>query len=131
MGIVPTEMELILEQTQQGISHEVSMIHTYVGNLVKEILLKLNLPDHSDEVLKLKNFKKDASKNSQVIKSRKVRAGWSKVTSAQGGKDRRMAKRDYAWLMTSRRSRSHPIQVKEQAQDQKSRITTTNSQDND
>nr|GEU32697.1 hypothetical protein [Tanacetum cinerariifolium] len=24
MGIVPTEMELILEQTQQGISHEVS-----------------------------------------------------------------------------------------------------------
>nr|GEV71949.1 hypothetical protein [Tanacetum cinerariifolium] len=35
MGIVPTEMELILEQTQQGISHEVS-----------EILLKLNPPDH-------------------------------------------------------------------------------------
>nr|GEU79558.1 zinc finger, CCHC-type [Tanacetum cinerariifolium] len=48
-----------------------------VGNLIKEILLKLNQPDHrfiltnsksdterlsqSDEVLKLKNFKKDAS----------------------------------------------------------------------
>nr|GFB25552.1 hypothetical protein [Tanacetum cinerariifolium] len=25
MGIVPTEMELIMEQTQQGISHEVSV----------------------------------------------------------------------------------------------------------
>nr|GEW41705.1 hypothetical protein [Tanacetum cinerariifolium] len=35
IGIVPTEMELILEHTQQGISHEVS-----------DILLKLNLPDH-------------------------------------------------------------------------------------
>nr|GEU39446.1 reverse transcriptase domain-containing protein [Tanacetum cinerariifolium] len=45
MGIVPTEMELILEQTKQGLSHEVS-IHTLAGNPVKEILLKLNLPDH-------------------------------------------------------------------------------------
>nr|GEW16794.1 hypothetical protein [Tanacetum cinerariifolium] len=54
-----------------------------------------------------------------------------KVTSAQDGKDHRMAKRDYAWLIISWCSRSHPIQVKEQAQDQKSRITTTNSQDKD
>nr|GEW52473.1 hypothetical protein [Tanacetum cinerariifolium] len=46
MGIVSTVMGLILEQTQQGISHEVSMIHTEAGNPVKEILLKLNLPDH-------------------------------------------------------------------------------------
>nr|GFA22240.1 hypothetical protein [Tanacetum cinerariifolium] len=77
MGKVPTEMELILEQTQQGISHEVS-IHALAGNHVKEILLKLNLPDHrtlkdGGEVLKLKNFKKDASKSSQVIKSRKLK----------------------------------------------------------
>nr|GEV22848.1 hypothetical protein [Tanacetum cinerariifolium] len=46
-GIVPTEIELILEQTQQGISHEVlkdSILQA--GNPVKEILLKLNLPDH-------------------------------------------------------------------------------------
>ncbi|GKE10992.1 hypothetical protein Tco_1414543, partial [Tanacetum coccineum] len=48
--------------------------YTSAGNPVKEILLKLNLPDHrsfrhsdterlsqSDEVLKLKNFKKDAT----------------------------------------------------------------------
>ncbi|GJX07194.1 hypothetical protein Tco_0195126 [Tanacetum coccineum] len=124
-GIMPTEMELTLEQTQQGVSYEVSNIrvnsftmkmeilleptsnklmvehaeydesNTYVlerfnttaGNPVKKILLKLNLSDHrilkdggevkefqrsfrhsdterlsrSDEVLKLKNFKKDAT----------------------------------------------------------------------
>ncbi|GJR15334.1 hypothetical protein Tco_0797986 [Tanacetum coccineum] len=107
---MPTEMELTLEQTQQGVSYEVSnirvnsftmkmeilleptsnklmvdKIYTSAGNHVKEILLKLNLPDHrklkdggevkefqrsirhsdterlsrSDEVLKLKNIKKD------------------------------------------------------------------------
>nr|GEV11103.1 maturase, mitochondrial [Tanacetum cinerariifolium] len=46
-GIVPTEMELILEKTQQGISHEVlkdSILQA--GNSIKEILLKLNIPDH-------------------------------------------------------------------------------------
>ncbi|GKC42903.1 hypothetical protein Tco_1060625 [Tanacetum coccineum] len=138
---MPTEMELTLEQTQQGVSYEVSVLsdiedshgpsdamhnplpatqsrkdfvskshgdtlisidfltpkhaefdesnanvlerfYTSAGNPVKEILLKLNLPDHSikvkefqrsfrhsdterlsrsDEVLKLKNFKKDAT----------------------------------------------------------------------
>ncbi|GJX90366.1 hypothetical protein Tco_0343692 [Tanacetum coccineum] len=94
---MPTEMELTLEQTQQGVSYEVSFdesnthvlerFYTSAGNPVKEILLKLNLPDHrklkdggevkefqrsfrhsdterlsrSDEVLKLKNFKKDAT----------------------------------------------------------------------
>nr|GFA72680.1 hypothetical protein [Tanacetum cinerariifolium] len=32
MGIVPSEMELILEQTQQGISHEVSVDpHGFAG----------------------------------------------------------------------------------------------------
>nr|GEX25934.1 hypothetical protein [Tanacetum cinerariifolium] len=73
-------------------------IHTLAVYHVKESLLKLNLLDHrtlkdggkgtcfqlsqrfiaacsyptiNDEVLKLKNFKKDASKSSQVIKSRK------------------------------------------------------------
>ncbi|GJT69135.1 hypothetical protein Tco_1028421 [Tanacetum coccineum] len=102
---MPTEMELTLEQTQQGVTYEVlfdesnthvlERFYTSAGNPVKEILLKLNLPDHrsiltdskapinmvvsikvkefqrsfrhsdterlsrSDEVLKLKNFKKD------------------------------------------------------------------------
>ncbi|GKD16996.1 hypothetical protein Tco_1206154 [Tanacetum coccineum] len=94
---MPTEMELTLEQTQQGVSYEVSFdesdthvlerLNTSAGNPIKEILLKLNIPYHrilkygggvkefqrsfshsdterlsrSDEVLKLKNFKKDAA----------------------------------------------------------------------
>ncbi|GJU59893.1 hypothetical protein Tco_1237659 [Tanacetum coccineum] len=106
---MPTEMELTLEQTQQGVSYEVSVFtmkmeilleptsnklmvmdqrfNTTAGNPVKKILLKLNLSDHrlfkdgggvkefqrsfrhsdterlsrSDKVLKLKNFKKDAT----------------------------------------------------------------------
>ncbi|GJY13501.1 hypothetical protein Tco_0382810 [Tanacetum coccineum] len=59
---MPTEMELTLEQTQQGVSYEVSAVMDPVtlcttlpshsrfdisaGNPVKEILLKLNLLDH-------------------------------------------------------------------------------------
>ncbi|GKC76215.1 hypothetical protein Tco_1126989 [Tanacetum coccineum] len=111
---MPTEMELTLEQTQQGVSYEVLVFtmkmeilleptsnklmvehaeydesNTYVlerfnttaGNPVKKILLKLNLSNHrlfkdgggdfrysdtthlsrSVKVLKLKNFKKDAT----------------------------------------------------------------------
>ncbi|GJV26210.1 hypothetical protein Tco_1378905 [Tanacetum coccineum] len=105
---MPTEMELTLEQTQQVISftnedgnpaeptstgygrwdfailYESNLCQLErndAGNPVKEILLKLNLPDHrilkdggedfrysdterlsrSDEVLNVKNFKKDAT----------------------------------------------------------------------
>ncbi|GJV40014.1 hypothetical protein Tco_1418454 [Tanacetum coccineum] len=72
---MPTEMELTLEQTQQGVSYEVS-IDTSAGNPIKEILLNFDLPDHKvrsltdfegilkdghggtcDEALKSKNFK--------------------------------------------------------------------------
>nr|GEU94187.1 hypothetical protein [Tanacetum cinerariifolium] len=106
--------------------------YTSVGNPVKEILLKLNLPDYSDEVLKLKNFKKDAlSKLFMLSNQERYEHVGPKVTSAQGGKDYKMEKRDYAWLMISRCSRSHPIQAKEEAQDQKYMFTTTNSQVND
>ncbi|GKA43985.1 hypothetical protein Tco_0736709 [Tanacetum coccineum] len=38
---MPTEIELTLEQTQQGVRFDTS-----AGNPVKEILLKLSLPDH-------------------------------------------------------------------------------------
>ncbi|GJX48485.1 hypothetical protein Tco_0273675 [Tanacetum coccineum] len=55
--IVSTEIELVLEQTQQGTSHEVSvsteglknekeLSNTYTGNPIKEILHNLNLPGH-------------------------------------------------------------------------------------
>ncbi|GJQ92862.1 hypothetical protein Tco_0004001 [Tanacetum coccineum] len=78
------KMEILLEPTSNKLMVD---SYTSAGNPVKEILLKLNLPDHrirkdggevkefqrsfrhsdterlsrSDEVLKLKNFKKDAT----------------------------------------------------------------------
>ncbi|GKB19421.1 hypothetical protein Tco_0853344, partial [Tanacetum coccineum] len=120
---------------------------------VKEILLKLNLPNHrilkdggevkefqrsfrhsdterlsrSDEVLKLKNFKKDATlKLFKSTNQERYEHVGPEVTSSQDGKVYKMAKRDYAWLMISRCSRSHSRQNKEQAQDLKSMITTSN-----
>ncbi|GJU45814.1 hypothetical protein Tco_1203080 [Tanacetum coccineum] len=65
---MPTEMELILEKTQQGVSYEVSFDEsdTYVlerfatsaGNPVKEILLKLNLPNHMSILTDSKEYVK-------------------------------------------------------------------------
>ncbi|GJR37472.1 hypothetical protein Tco_1213156 [Tanacetum coccineum] len=65
---MPTETELTLEQTQQGVSYEVSYdeSNTYVlerfnttaGNLVKKILLKLNLSDHRLILIDLKEYLK-------------------------------------------------------------------------
>ncbi|GJS50853.1 hypothetical protein Tco_0624215 [Tanacetum coccineum] len=62
--IMPTKMELTLEQTQQGGSYEVSFdesnthvlerFYTSAGNPVKEILIKLNLPDHKLILMDLK-----------------------------------------------------------------------------
>ncbi|GKB84082.1 hypothetical protein Tco_0956354 [Tanacetum coccineum] len=61
---MPTEMELTLEQTQQGVSYEVSVDPH--GFEVKEFQRSFRHSDierlsRSDEVLKLKNFKKDAT----------------------------------------------------------------------
>ncbi|GJU47411.1 hypothetical protein Tco_1204677 [Tanacetum coccineum] len=84
---MPTEMELTLEQTQQGVSYEVSNIRVISFTMKMEILLEstsnklmVGYDPHgfkdggedfrysdterlsrSDEVLKLKNFKKDAT----------------------------------------------------------------------
>ncbi|GKA09358.1 hypothetical protein Tco_0688689 [Tanacetum coccineum] len=97
--------------------------YTSAGNPVKEILLKLNLPDHrihkdggEDESLKL--FKSTNHERYEHV--------GLEVTSLQDGKVNKMAKRDYAWLMISRCSISHSRQAKEQAQDLKSMITTSN-----
>ncbi|GJV00973.1 hypothetical protein Tco_1330243 [Tanacetum coccineum] len=67
---MPTEMELTLEQTQQGVSYEVSFdesdtyvlerFYTIAGNPVKEILLKLNLPDHRSILTDSKEYLKMA-----------------------------------------------------------------------
>nr|GEW05071.1 ribonuclease H-like domain-containing protein [Tanacetum cinerariifolium] len=87
-GIVPTKMELVVEQTQQGTSHEVLKdLILQAGNPVKEILFKLNLPDY--------RILKDGGEE------RYEHVG-PKVTSSQDGKVYKMAKRDYAWLMISR-----------------------------
>ncbi|GJW14838.1 hypothetical protein Tco_0018971 [Tanacetum coccineum] len=186
---MPTEMELTLEQTQQGVSYEVSVFtmkmeilleptsnklmvehaeydesNTYVlerfnttaGNPVKKILLQLNLSDHrilkdgggvkevqrsfrhsdterlsrSDEVLKLKNFKKDATlKLSKSTNQERYEHVGPEVASSQDGKVSRW-RRDCAWLMISRCSRSQcQIQVQGTSSIQKSMITTTYSQE--
>ncbi|GJU47423.1 hypothetical protein Tco_1204689 [Tanacetum coccineum] len=121
-----------------------SRFYTSAGNPVKEILLKLNLPDHrilkdggeefqrsfchsdtehlsqSDEVLKLNNFKKDeAIKLFKSTNQERYEHVGPKVTSLQDDKVYKMAKRDYACLMISRCSRSHfhiQVKIKEQAQ---------------
>ncbi|GKB59212.1 hypothetical protein Tco_0915398 [Tanacetum coccineum] len=79
----PTSNKLMVEHVEfdESNANVLERFYTLAGNPVKEILLKLNLPDHrilkdggedfrysdterlsqSDEVLKLKNFKKDAT----------------------------------------------------------------------
>nr|GEU76171.1 hypothetical protein [Tanacetum cinerariifolium] len=61
-----------------------------------------------EKVLKLKSFKKDALlKLFKLSTQERYEHASPKVTSAQDGKDYRMEKRDYAWLMISRSSRSY------------------------
>ncbi|GJR34090.1 hypothetical protein Tco_1209774 [Tanacetum coccineum] len=67
---MPTEMELTLEQTQQGVSYEVSKDSILqAGNPVKEILLKLNLPDHrsilTDSKIHIKMVMEERAKHKQ------------------------------------------------------------------
>ncbi|GJY23375.1 reverse transcriptase domain-containing protein [Tanacetum coccineum] len=122
--------------------------NTSAGNPVKKILLKLNLSDHrlfkdgdgdfrysdtarlsrSVEVLKLKNFKKDATlKLSKSSNQEWYEHVGPEVASSQDGKVSRW-QRDYAWLMISRCSRSQcQIQVQGTSSIQKSMITTTYS----
>ncbi|GKA85877.1 hypothetical protein Tco_0807531 [Tanacetum coccineum] len=123
--------------------------YTSAGNPVKEILLKLNLPDHripkdggegtcfrhsdterlsrSDEVLKLKNLKKDALlKLFKLTYQERYEHVGPEVTSSQDGEVYKMMKGDYAWLMISRSSRSHSyIQVNGTSSILKSMITTS------
>ncbi|GJV10439.1 retrovirus-related pol polyprotein from transposon TNT 1-94, partial [Tanacetum coccineum] len=126
---------------------------TSVGNPIKEILLKLNLPDHrilkdggevkefqrsflhsdterlsgNDEVLKLKNLKKAALLKLFKLTYQEMYEHVSpKVTSSQDGEVYKMMKGDYYWLMISRSSRSHSyIQVNGTSSSLKSMITTS------
>ncbi|GKB07132.1 hypothetical protein Tco_0835365 [Tanacetum coccineum] len=81
----------------------------------------------SDEVLKLKNFKKDATlKLFKLTNQERYEHVGPEVTSSQDGNDYKMAKRDYTWLMISRCSRSHSRQDKRTSSSLKSMITTSN-----
>ncbi|GJR18153.1 zinc finger, CCHC-type containing protein [Tanacetum coccineum] len=81
----------------------------------------------SDEVLKLKNFKKDATlKLFKSTNQERYEHVGPEVTSSQDGNVYKMAKRDYTWLMISRCSRSHSSQDKETSSNLKSMITTSN-----
>ncbi|GKC27916.1 hypothetical protein Tco_1035210 [Tanacetum coccineum] len=95
---MPTEMELTLEQTQQGVSYEVSVDpHGFEGiykdgHGVKEFQRSFRHSDterlsRSDEVLKLKNFKKDASLK---LSSYQIKKGMS--MSVQKSRVHKMAK---------------------------------------
>ncbi|GKE06249.1 hypothetical protein Tco_1398267 [Tanacetum coccineum] len=138
----PTSNKLMVEHAEfdESNANVLERFYTSAGNLVNEILLKLNLPDHrilkdggedfrysdterlsrSDEVLKLKNFKKDATlKLFKSTNQERYEHVGLEVTSSQDDKGYKMAKRDYAWLMVSRSSRSHihlQVKLKEQAQ---------------
>ncbi|GJV04275.1 hypothetical protein Tco_1337844 [Tanacetum coccineum] len=105
------------------------------GGEVKEVQRSFRHSDterlsRSDEVLKLKNFKKDATlKLSKSSNQEWYEHVGPEVASPQDGKVTRW-RRDCAWLMISRCSRSQcQIQVQGTSSIQKSMITTTYSQE--
>ncbi|GJZ14413.1 hypothetical protein Tco_0549643 [Tanacetum coccineum] len=105
------------------------------GGGVKEVQRSFRHSDterlsRSDEVLKLKNFKKDATlKLSKSTNQERYEHVGPEVASSQDGKVSRW-RRDCAWLMISRCSRSQcQIQVQGTSSIQKSMITTTYSQE--
>ncbi|GJV03717.1 hypothetical protein Tco_1337286 [Tanacetum coccineum] len=121
----PTSNKLMVEHVEfdESNAYVLERFYTLARNPVKEILLKLNLPDHSikvkeiqrsfhhsdterlslsDEVLKLKNFKKDAAiKLFKSTNQERYEHVGPEVISSQDGKVYKMKKRDYAWLMIS------------------------------
>ncbi|GJV24662.1 hypothetical protein Tco_1377357 [Tanacetum coccineum] len=124
-------------------SQNVISFYTSAGNPVKEILLKLNLPDHRSILTDSKEYiKMDMERRSVKVKELRERCiitafklsnqEWyehvgPKVTSSQDGKVYKMAKRDYAWLMISSCSRSHFSQTSQDkgtSSSLKSKITT-------
>ncbi|GJW55317.1 hypothetical protein Tco_0099402 [Tanacetum coccineum] len=148
----PTSNKLMVEHAEydESNTYVLERFNTTAGNPVKKILLKLNLSDHrlfkdgggdfrysdtthlsqSVEVLKLKNFKKDATlKLSKSTNQERYEHVGPEVASSQNGKVTRW-RRDCAWLMISRCSRSQcQIQVQGTSSILKSMITTTYSQE--
>ncbi|GJZ76786.1 hypothetical protein Tco_0641458 [Tanacetum coccineum] len=120
---MPTKMELTLEQTQQGVSYEVSVLSdiedshgpsdvqpfltTQAGNPVKKILLKLNLSDH-----RLSKKVVEVPDSSCLTRSITTCSYSINIMKAQNAQDHNVK-----------------IKFKEQAQSKKSMITTTYSQE--
>ncbi|GKC49198.1 hypothetical protein Tco_1071943 [Tanacetum coccineum] len=85
-GSTQTEMELTLEQTQQGVSYEVSVSPMVVAARFFRYSDTVRL-SRSDEVLKLKNFKKDATlKLFKSTNQERYKHVGPEVTSSQDGK---------------------------------------------
>ncbi|GJW73283.1 hypothetical protein Tco_0132653 [Tanacetum coccineum] len=125
-------------------SVEVLRLNTLAGNPVKEILLKLNLPDHrilkdggedfrysdterlsrSDKVLKLKNFKKDATlKLFKSTNQERYEHVGPEVISSQDGETRLCLVDD---LKVFKITFPHSSQDKGTSSSLKSMITTSN-----
>ncbi|GJS87995.1 hypothetical protein Tco_0770631 [Tanacetum coccineum] len=93
----------------KGLKNEKEIFNTSAGNPVKKILLKLNLSDHrlckmvvECQSVKVKEFQERC--NIKAFQEWYEHVG-PEVASPQGGKVTRW-RRDYAWLMISRCSRS-------------------------
>ncbi|GKD13663.1 hypothetical protein Tco_1198070 [Tanacetum coccineum] len=86
-GKMQTKTELTLEQTHQGVSNEVLVIPMVAAAGSRQVKIHshmLILDRHTDEVLKLKNFKKDDYSSFQD--QEKYEHVGLKVTSTQDGK---------------------------------------------
>ncbi|GJT33869.1 hypothetical protein Tco_0924288 [Tanacetum coccineum] len=119
-GIVPTEMKLVLEQTQQGISHEVS-VFPMVAAARRE----------RRRSVKVKELQKRCIiKASKLKNQEKYEHVGPKVTSTQGGKrSQDNDKGDCIWLMVSKCLRSQTSYDEGTSSSLKSKITTSRSQD--
>ncbi|GJV99660.1 hypothetical protein Tco_1554912 [Tanacetum coccineum] len=118
-GIVPTEMELVLEYTQQGASHEVSEhlkmeMEIPCSNKIKFITACSFSNDSFEDIMKaqVSVIKASATLNIQAFKIKKsVSISFRMTQVHKMAKDHMMMIRDYDWMMISKKLKDH-IQVK-------------------
>ncbi|GJS28533.1 hypothetical protein Tco_0489153 [Tanacetum coccineum] len=133
-GIVPTEMELVLEYTQQGASHEVSEhlkmeMEIPCSNKIKFITACSFSNDSFEDIMKaqVSVIKASATLNIQAFKIKKsVSISFRMTQVHKMAKDHMMMIRDYDWMMISKKLKDH-IQVKLKPKSLK--FTTSDSQD--
>ncbi|GJR21499.1 retrovirus-related pol polyprotein from transposon TNT 1-94 [Tanacetum coccineum] len=135
-GIVPTEMELVLEYTQQGASHEVSEhlkmeMEIPCSNKIKFITACSFSNDTFEDIMKaqVSVIKASATLNIQAFKIKKsVSISFRMTQVHKMAKDHMMMIRDYDWMMISKKLKDH-IQVKLKPKSLK--FTASDSQDTD